>query len=544
MGWLFRPATLFLISVALSVTAGTLLLWPRDAEVAAVQPVPEGDAEIVWLDSATSAAPWERFVTAMSAAAERIQRTNPSLRISVDEQAAFPRQTTAVPEVALTVSRRPGRLWFRWYKATSDLKAADWIRSLLARRPAPLAIIGGSSSDVAIELAIAIGSEVDRQRLGAGAPLLLLTTATADEANGDLLTRLYPNRTFRFCFTNQQMADAVTDFIWSQDDLRPDRDPVYLTYWDDDPYSRDLNQRFCLALQFPANRTVLEEAFGAWAHGAGFAVAGGLPFGPAEMARRQFRGGVPFSCTIPYSIGTFDHPNRFESKAAREVVAAKLEHPDQKRPLLILPAAAQPAHRFLRALARIAPMDARRFIVATGDAIAFNTLYRDRNDLWPIQDLPFPLVFFCHRNPVEFEANATAGGASSADDAATDHPSPAGTEDLLLFSDIIDAVVSASYQGPHLQTNAGDVGAALRQMRWHQATDSVAVEAAGVPLFDENGNRRSGTGEHIVYVRPVVEGEEVLPQATIAVWSWEPEDERGRQWQRRRVLTVDYEGAP
>jgi len=36
-----------------------------------------------------------------------------------------------------------------------------------------------------------------------------------------------------------------------------------------------------------------------------------------------------------------------------------------------------------------------------GRRIDFNTIYRDRNLAWPIQDLPCDLVFFCHRNPVD-----------------------------------------------------------------------------------------------------------------------------------------------
>ena len=104
--------------------------------------------------------------------------------------------------------------------------------------------------------------------------MLLLTTATADrvapssegesfaapertqDARSDAkeqpigvkLTQLYPGRTFRFCFTNQQMATAVSDFIWSRDDLRPTRDPVYMAMWNDDSYSRDLIEGFWGAL--------------------------------------------------------------------------------------------------------------------------------------------------------------------------------------------------------------------------------------------------------------------------------------------------------
>ena len=87
-------------------------------------------------------------------------------------------------------------------------------------------------------------------------PLLLLTTATADRVSDPTrtdaaaveLTKVYPQRTFRFCFTNKQMARAVMDFVMSQDDLRPDVNPVHMVQWDDDSYSHDLTDGFREAL--------------------------------------------------------------------------------------------------------------------------------------------------------------------------------------------------------------------------------------------------------------------------------------------------------
>src|SRR5207245_1881341 len=123
--------------------------------------------------------PWERFVKAVETARERLQAGDSPLELEIDEANAFPLQTTTVPEVALSVKGNRGRLWVRWYKITSDLKQKDWVSALLSRRPAPLAIIGGSSSDLAIDLAKRMKEETDRQGLANG-PLLLLTMATAD----------------------------------------------------------------------------------------------------------------------------------------------------------------------------------------------------------------------------------------------------------------------------------------------------------------------------------------------------------------------------
>src|SRR5207244_7281810 len=115
-------------------------------------------------------------------------------------------------------------------------------------------------------------------------PLLLITTATADEVDLDQvrseLMRIYAGRSFRFCFTNQQMARAVIDFVWSQDDLRPDAEPIYLTCWEDDPYSTDLFNRFQQVLSGeayngPRRRLRLAQAPAqVWSALAGFAVGG------------------------------------------------------------------------------------------------------------------------------------------------------------------------------------------------------------------------------------------------------------------------------
>jgi hypothetical protein len=214
------------------------------------------------------------------------------------------------------------------------------------------------------------------------------------------------------------------------------------------------------------------------------------------------------------------------------------QYTDQSRPLLVLTAASSPpARRFLHGLARTAPVEARRFVVATGDALAFNIIYRDRNLAWPIQDLPFNLVFFCHRNPVESSAgfpeeNSTRSVPSSLS------PST-GTEDLLLYTDMVTALVQAAFQEGDVPAKGDELGRRLRQARWHAGRVSFAAQ--GPALFDELGNRHSGTGEHIVWLRPVFKGERVQPQATIEVWAWQTNSTAELPWKRQRVLEVDYD---
>jgi hypothetical protein len=416
----------------------------------------------------------------------------------------------------LAVSLKGGRkrLLFRWYKLTSDLKSQEWVQALMQRQPPPLTIMGGSSSDLAIDLATQLRLAAARLADPAGLPLLFLTSATADEAGqaDGPLTGIYPGRTFRFCFTNRQMAEAVTDFIWSRDDLRPDADPLYSMYWRDDRYSTDLNQRFVSAL-----------------------------------ALREFRLDTHVSRWSPFSVGLFSRPNKWEQEGARDLIEVKVskEYRGQKRPLLVVPATSQPTRRFLHALLRTAPREAGRFVVASGDGIAFNTVYRDREVAWPIQDLPFPLVFFCHRNPVDRAAGFVPETGSNAAASTEVAGSSAGTEDALLDVDMLESLVRARLveSCPPDVPPAEHLRRQLTQAGWNTDEGRLRLHAEGEPLFDTDGNRRSGTGEHVVYLKPLLRGEEVLPRSVLEIWAWHPQNGPGQQWTRREILAVEYEGA-
>jgi hypothetical protein len=540
MRWLFRPSMLVALSAALVLGTAALVLWPWGGDnQPRPQPVRVGDQEVAWLYSATSASTWERFVTAVQNAAARTD-----LGLAVDSSRAFPPQTTAVPEVALALPGG-GRLLVRWYKLTSDWKTDKWVQALAGRKPPPLAILGGSSSDPAIELANCLQDQYARSDRSGATPLLLLTTATADEGqrrdnSSAGLTELYARRTFRFCFTNQQMAEAVTDFLWSQDALRPDGDPFYLAFWEDDAYSGDLSTRFISAME---PRLVARNVarFLAGQAGAGSPVLGGPPGRWANLGEWG-----PIHC----GVGTFDQPNRWEAEVAERLMAKRRED-RARRAVLVLPAASdKPARRFLRGLMRVAPAQAQRFVVVTGDAIPFSTIYRDRNVAWPIQDLPFDLVLFCHRNPADAQAGFQAEGERSSAAAASSSPGGTGTEDVLLFGDIVEALVRASSDG--MPGSADELAQRLCAIHWHPAERRVGPSPEGFPLFSERGNRHSGTGEHVVWLQPMVEQGSIQPRATITVWSFQAEEAPGPQghprpgrsgrWQpSREPLRVDYE---
>src|SRR5262249_42648682 len=102
-----------------------------------------------------------------------------------------------------------------------------------------------------------------------------------EAARGPWLNLIYPGRTFRFCFSNEQMAAAAGQFIWDRDDLPPARDPVDRGSWNDDSYSPDLVAGFWEALRLLVTETAARQW--AWVTGC---VGGGGGFPPG------FAGGI------------------------------------------------------------------------------------------------------------------------------------------------------------------------------------------------------------------------------------------------------------
>jgi hypothetical protein len=566
MKWLFRPSASLVIAGVLAMTAVGVLWYTRPAPPTAVAlEVKPGELEIAWLYPATNPSAWTRFVGAVDQAVKRLAKYYPGLEVQAGT-AAFPEQSVAVAEVAVRWPGATGRLLFRWYKLTSDRKSRDWLTALKERSVPPLAILAGNTSDGAREVALHL-DELTETMPEANRPLLLLTTATADlvpmegmrhpepedpnqPERGASLMKLYPERTFRFCFTNQQMAAAVSHFIWTQNDLRPDSDPPYLVSWTDDSYSRDLIDGFWDAQIKLMGPSVASEWAWASSQFAGLGlpalIGGVLPMERAGPNGSAYRLAIPPTPQrIDSSVGTFGVPNRFEAEAARFLLDDRARYP-QQRPLLIVTGQWQPCRRFLRALVRREPLQARRFVIATGDAISFNTVYRDRQVTWHVQDLPFPLVFFCHHNPID-PLDGKVGFRTERDgstDPTENGESPTtGTEDLLLFEDIVESLVLACRGGAQPCADAAQLAARFRELRFLDGHPAQADQ--GPLLFSPRGNRRSATGAHVVCLRPRIEGDTVLPEATIEVWAWQHDpDTRALRgpWERfGKPLIVRYD---
>lgn len=539
------------------LTAGYLVLRSQGIlgrmRMGDVRAVPAGHQEIALIAPATSDEAWERLVAAARYLVrewKRIDPSSPPLQVSLDQ--AFLNQTAGVPEFGLYFEgREQATLWVRWYKLSSDMDSRAWVERLGERQPAPLAILGGDTSDRAVTLGRALAARGDGW--SGKPPLFLISTATADQLYpGDheprnaapKLVEVYGDRSFRFSFTNSRMAEAVMEFLqlnreaWLSVSWEPAffaglvgegsslgiaagmaagghlQSPVlYTLAWTDDRYSLDLADRL---------RDVFVETF--------------YP-GRREMARLD-------NSLVHYGVGDFSIANPREIHAAGMFLAHSGQFKNRPQ-ILALPTGSQKARRFLRCLYGMAPREFRNLVVVNGDSLTFNHIYRDRNVAWNIVEVPAPLVFFSHRTPVDREA----GFGQKVNVGGEERIATTGTQDLLLNADILSAAVQAAFQQDGLTDDVNLMKDSLREMRWHDGKvvhpRGLASPRDGAALFDAEGNRRHFTGERVVWLRPYYSGDEVQMRATISVWGVRPGPGASHAWiQAGQSLEVDYNGVP
>lgn len=545
-----RYTTAFFLAMLVTALGAATYLLLRGfgiigtAPPAQVLSVPAGHQEIAFISPASETDTWERLVeAARRLQADELQPLEKTLHLDLER--AFVDQSAAVPEIALWPSgSENARLWIRWYKTSSGATTADWVRLLASSpdRPAPLAILGGGSTRRALEVLEALDQWKGRWP-GNSDPLFLITTATADayrrspEDENRLLTdpdmpqlmRYYPGRTFRFAFTNRHMVDCVIKFVRQQPRVwlehyqeynqigsilaatnplsaalfnyavaqNQPRYSLYWVAWKDDSYSEDLAARF------------------------------------ADYFRHNIDLNSCDGNYVVYSTGDSRVPNPREMHVAWQLVD-QLPRQANQRMLLVLPTAAARARRFLRSLVRIAPVDIRNLVVLNGDSMGFDEVYRDRMTSWNIIDVPVPLVFFSHRNPIDKSLGFQKLAPPNRPWLTT------GTQNLLLFRDIHEALIRACYRQGLLVSNPDQLRSELVRLRWWGGRPWSGEE--GQKLFDHLGNREAGTGEHIIWLQPQWEGRRVLASARLHVYrlvrtsdqqmSWELEE-----WDRPDPLT-------
>jgi hypothetical protein len=493
--------TAVVLGLATAGFFGGRLAWFRAPRAATEPlPVPAGDREVAWLHTPTSFEVWQNFVWGVKRA--EVRRDGSPGGLEVDDSAAFPEKTTAVPEVVVRRRGYSGALRVRWYKVTDEVPQEAWVAALAARDPAPVAVFGGWSSDRAKELA----SAMREAGWPAARPALFLATATADDVAREADT--YPadytppqliglyDRSFRLCFTNRQMAGAVTDFVFSDPTLRPGPVvwpglravpaaagggwaaaaaladlaaeppplPAFTIAWDDDDFSVDLRQQFI-----------------------------------TEIANRSGAAGRPrldvIRDNVPFSTGRLNRPNPREAAVAEEIL--KQLPPPGHRTVLVLPAVSAPVRRTLRALVQGDPGVGRRLVVLNGDGIGVNTLFRDREFLWPVRSLPVPVAIFTHADP--FAWDRPGEGPAPPPGYELPPPDPGGvrstTEEIQLYARAARVIAAAAFPDGSAAVVAGP--------------DELAHNLRHLTpaFFDAAGNRLSGTGEHVVVLRPVFPGE-------------------------------------
>ena len=506
------------------------------AKAAEPRPVPDGDREVAWLHVPTSGDTWENFVWGL----KRAEMSTAPGGLSVDDSHAFPSRTTAVPEVVISRDGFAGKLRVRWYKVTNDATNAAWVKALAARNPAPLAVVGGWSSDRARELAKAMAATAWPDQK----PLLLLATATADsvypEREEDTyaadyqppkLIELY-DRSYRFCFTNKQMAGAVTDFVFTDATLRPGpavwpewraaagiaggtwafpwladraaeppRRQAFAVAWKDDPYSLDLSQQF---------RDAIAE------HGG----VGG-----------RSRLGVE-SNIVPFSTGRFARPNPHEAQVVDHILTLPGVPRRGERKVLVIPTVTAPARRVLGALVQGNPAAARRLAAVTGDGIPVNALFRDGEFAWPVRAVPIPLVLFTHADPFKWDRPGDPPAPHGYELVPPKKPGEVknSTEDIILFSTLAGVVARGAFPDGTDQLIDGPDSLAER------------FRALSPAFFDPSGNRLSGSGEHVVVLRPTPreDGAVAYPEAMLEVWTRKP----GKGWGRVHARPVVQTARP
>lgn len=494
-----RRWIVLILFIAVAGAAISRMEWFRPPRAGADPlPVPSGDEEIAWLHNPTAFESWENFVWGAKRA--EMAGDGPDGLI-VDDSSAYPTRTTDVPEVVIRRTGSDGNLRIRWYKVTNQASQEAWVNALARRERPPIAVMGGWSSDRAKELADAMREA----NWSAQRPLLFIISATADGVlrpadnyppgySPPQLISIY-DRTFRFCFTNKQMAEAVTDYVFTDPTLRPGSVilpglravasaasgiwptlasfsaphgdgsplPAFAIAWEDDDYSIDLSRQF---------RT--------------------------EIGKRSGIDGAPrletILDTVPFSVGRLNRPNAREAAIADQIL--KQLPPPGTRSLIVIPTVSAPARRTLRALVQGNPMVGRQLVAVNGDGIGVNTFFRDREFAWPVRSLPIPVVLFTHADPFAWDTPGI--GAAPPRDYELVPPPPGGvrssTEDVQHHTRVVRIITAAIFPDGtgRIAPSADTLAASLR--------------ARKPEFFDEAGNRLSGTGEHVVVLRPPFPG--------------------------------------
>ncbi|HEY3789242.1 MAG TPA: hypothetical protein VGL71_10320, partial [Urbifossiella sp.] len=163
-----------------------------------------------------------------------------------------------------------------------------------------------------------------------------------------------------------------------------------------------------------------------------------------------------------------------------------------------------------------------------------NTFYRDAEWAWPARSIPITVVLFAHDNPFGWDdpSDTTPPRGYRLEPKTT-------TEEVLLDTHLGRTVADAVFA----MNSAGERRMATR-------AEEIAEQFRNRPdkFFDERGNRRGRSGEHVAVVRPAVRYGDAAPgrprpEAVVEVFRREAD---GRTWTRVGSVQVraDKEDEP
>jgi hypothetical protein len=325
------------------------------------------DLEVSVFFPSTNLSAWPNFVRAVHLAAEE-------RRLAVKEDGW---------RRAVTVATSPVPIRFQWRPAIGSYEMQRIARDACRQARPPIAVVGANNT----AMTEALGEQIRESSRSDWIPLLLMTTATADE-----LIDLVPERTFRFGFSNFHQANAVVRrlqelYASGSWDARSSDAPVIAVVLQvlDNPFSVDLAGDFENVLKQRLDARIAPPP---------------PPFSPGDGALRW---------SLKTAAGGRDQPTDEEARLAAAIADVFLSHP-QSRPVLVLPIGGDLFRRILSALSQALERDprtpawgdpAKTLAVLSGDSLDYFDFAEGQRGRVPAAATPGVVVFFAHSNPLD-----------------------------------------------------------------------------------------------------------------------------------------------
>lgn len=343
------PRFLLILGVVGLVACGLLVLpW--------LAPPALNETEIAVLFPSSDTTAWPDFVR--------------GVRLAADERKLPVREDPSHHSLLVMTEPIPTR--FQWHPVIGSFALQRKVRELCTRPDPPLAIVGASNTS----LTRAVGNEVRQASRADWVPLLLMTSATADE-----LIDVNPGRSFRFGFNNSYQARAVVAELDSLLATLPDEQrPVQAVVVEvvDNPFSVDLARHFERELKARLSARILAD-----------------PSSTDQASHWKLR-----------TAGRGNEGATDDERQLAQRIIDRLAQVPSARSVVVLPtdlatlhhlAVAIKQERFRRSVEDPSSPALGDIYLLTGDSID----YYDVISELPASAMPGPLLFFSHVNPID-----------------------------------------------------------------------------------------------------------------------------------------------